>query len=417
MGLFKNIKNLFKRSTTKELIKTNIKRSFSNIFGYWNKIELATNETIFAAISIKANAIASAPITLQKNYVRLKPSENKVAKLLKYGPNPRQSTFDFITQLEVQRNTTGVGYALIIPDQYGDATAMYVMDSTLVEPIIEKDTKELYYGVTFPETGTIKYIHNSLIVDVKHISSDGLHPVSPLDLLKNTINWDSKIKELSLEQLQASLKANVQLKLDSKLSPEMIDEFMDMFWEMQEEGILVTDSGKELKELSQKSFVDPQLLTSEQITIERVERVFNIVGKLTKGSAMNKTTTADAEDLLYLKDSILPVIRLYEQAFNKKLLKEHERDQGYEIKFNMQGYARANLEKRGNFYQQAIRNGWMNLDEIRALEDYPPIPGGYGEQFYVSRDLLPIEQSKDLLALTNSMEGGEKFENRMHTEK
>ena len=57
MGLFKNIKNLFKRSTTKELIKTNIKRSFSNIFGYWNKIELATNETIFAAISIKANAI------------------------------------------------------------------------------------------------------------------------------------------------------------------------------------------------------------------------------------------------------------------------------------------------------------------------------------------------------------------------
>ena len=51
MGLFKNIKNLFKRSTAKELIKTNIKRSFSNIFGYWNKIELATNETIFAAIS------------------------------------------------------------------------------------------------------------------------------------------------------------------------------------------------------------------------------------------------------------------------------------------------------------------------------------------------------------------------------
>ena len=60
MGLFKNIKNLFKRSATKELIKTNIKRSFSNIFGYWNKIELATNETIFAAIKIDKTSIKQA---------------------------------------------------------------------------------------------------------------------------------------------------------------------------------------------------------------------------------------------------------------------------------------------------------------------------------------------------------------------
>ena len=94
--------------------------------------------------------------------------------------------------------------------------------------------------------------------------------------------------------------------------------------QMQENGIIYLDDGKDIKELSAKTYIDPNIFDIEKITVERVERVFNIIGKLTKGSSSNKTTTSDTEDLLYLKDSILPVIRQYEQEFSKKLLTTKE---------------------------------------------------------------------------------------------
>ena len=86
----------------------------------------------------------------------------------------------------------------------------------------------------------------------------------------------------------------------------------------------------------------------ENITVQRVERVFNIVGKLIK----DNTGTQDTEDLIFLKDTILPIIREYESEFTRKLLNSLEIDQECEIKFNMSGFARATMEKRGNFYQQ-----------------------------------------------------------------
>ena len=63
--------------------------------------------------------------------------------------------------------------------------------------------------------------------------------------------------------------------------------------------------------------------------------------------------------------------------------------QGYEIKFNMQGYARATMEKRGNFYQQMIRNGIFSPNFCAMLEDAPPHEGG--DKYYMSRDLCPVE--------------------------
>ena len=112
-------------------------------------------------------------------------------------------------------------------------------------------------------------------------------------------------------------------------------------------------------------------------------------GKLTKGSTQN-SGTQDTEDLLYLKDAILPIIRMYEQEFTQKLVNSYDRDyKSIEIKGNMSGFARATMEKRGNFYQIMFRNGIMSVNEIRALEDLSPVKDG--DKRYLSRDLCPAE--------------------------
>jgi hypothetical protein len=51
------------------------------------------------------------------------------------------------------------------------------------------------------------------------------------------------------------------------------------------------------------------------------------------------------------------------------------------VKFNIDAMIRTDLLSRYQAHEIAIRSGWRNPDEIRALEDLPPIPGGGGQAF------------------------------------
>ena len=390
MKLLNSIKNFFKTPA-----KTSIKRRFNNWFKFYNS-ELANNETIFSAVTMKANAIASAPVSINLDYRKLNPGEHKLAYLFKYGPNPRQTMFSFIQYMEATRNTNSGAYAIIeYSNVLGDISAIWPLKSEFVEPIIDQDSGELYYEITDHDDNTKKYVHNSHVIALEYLDNNGFKGINPLNVLKNTIDYDREIKEFSINQMKTSLKANAVVKIDTTLDEESLEEYDAMMEQMQENGIIYLDDGKDIKELSAKTYIDPNIFDIEKITVERVERVFNIIGKLTKGSSTNKTTSSDTEDLLYLKDSILPVVRQYEQEFSKKLLTTKEKMQGYEIKFNMNGYARATMEKRGNFYQILYRNGVLSTNEIRILEDFPPVEGG--DKRYMSRDLCPVDLFDDFI--------------------
>lgn len=390
MKLLNSIKNFFKTPA-----KTSIKRRFNNWFKFYNS-ELANNETIFSAVTMKANAIASAPVSINLDYKKLNPGEHKLSYLFKYGPNPRQTMFSFMQYMEATRNTNSGAYAIIeYSNVLGDISAIWPLKSEFVEPIIDQDSGELYYEITDHDDNTKRYVHNSHVIALEYLDNNGFKGINPLNVLKNTIDYDREIKEFSINQMKTSLKANAVVKIDTTLDEESLEEYDAMMEQMQENGIIYLDDGKDIKELSAKTYIDPNIFDIEKITVERVERVFNIIGKLTKGSSSNKTTTSDTEDLLYLKDSILPVIRQYEQEFSKKLLTTKEKMQGYEIKLNMNGYARATMEKRGNFYQILYRNGIMSANEIRILEDLPPVEGG--DKRYISRDLCPVDLFDDFI--------------------
>ncbi|MDU7548332.1 phage portal protein [Clostridium perfringens] len=378
MGIFSKIIGFFKTP-----YKAYINRDFSN-FSFFNR-DLNTNENIFSAVSLLSNALASAPISVYKDYEKLKPRENDLARLFEYGPNNFQSTFQFIRLMETLRNTKGAAYAI---KEYGfnnRLERLWVMNPDNVTPQMEKDSRELYYAIS--KDGAINYVHSSHIIAVNYVTTDGYTPISPLDVLRNTVDYDREIKEFSLNQMKDGLKANLVIKLQAKLNKEDLDNYNEMINRFKSNGILYVDGGKEFQELKKSSFIDPNVAAVEEITVERVERVYTIQGKLT-GKATN------VEDLLYLKDSILPTARMYEQEFTKKCIPNTERDEGIKVKISLNGFARADMKTRGEFYFKGVRTGWFCPDEVRALEDMPPIKGG--DTYYVSKDLIPVDMIRNL---------------------
>ena len=360
------------------------------------KTELANNETIFAAITLKANAIASAPIGIYKDHKKLTPNEHPLARLFKYGPNPRQSMFGFIQYMEMTRNTSEGAYAIIEYDRMGDVQAIWALKSDLVEPIINTDDNDLWYRIKDHDTDVVNFVHNSHIIALNYLNNNGLTGINPLNVLKNTISYDKEVKEFSINQMKNSLKANAVVTIPGTLDTELIEQYDEMMEGMQEAGIIYVDDGKDFKELSNRSYIDSKVFEVENITVQRVERVFNIVGKLIKDNVQNR----DTEDLIFLKDTILPIIREYESEFNRKLLNSIEVEQECEIKFNLNGFARATMEKRGNFYQIMFRNNLMTTNEIRALEDLPPVEGG--DRRFLSRDLWDADNYEEFMKQSES---------------
>lgn len=361
-------------------------KNYGSAFNFSNT-DLATNETIFAAVSLLSNTMGSLPLKLYKNYNAVKPEDDSLAQMIEYNPYSYLTTLEWVRVMETLKNIKGNSYAVIEYDTSYQPMNLRILNPDFVEPVIEKDTKDLWYQVR--DQDGLVYIHNTNMIHFKHISINGYKGINPLDVLRNTIDYDREVKEFSINQMKNGLKANLVIKLSSKLNEESMKEYTDMLGRFQKNGILFVDMGKDFQELKNSQFIDPKVFDVENITIARVARVYNI--PLHKLLAENQSyASAEQADLEYIKDTILPSVRQDEQELNKKLLTEDRKNQGYSFKFNLNGLARADMKTRGDFYFKGVRSGWFTPNEVRALEELPPLEGGDG--LYMSGDLYPIKE-------------------------
>lgn len=357
---------------------------------------IARNETIYAAINIRSNAIASAPVTFRRNFERVNAITHEIAELLE-RPNNFQTQFDFIKLIETIRCSKGAAYVIKEYDNMLNVDNMWVMDSDFVTPVLDEETKELWYQVRQLQGDT--YIHSRHIMQFNYMTSNGYTPISPLEVLKNTVNYDVEIKKLSLSQIQNGLNFKLAVSVGSNLDETKLETYNKMLSNFKKTGILYLDKGKEAKTLNTDSFIDPHVFDVENITKERVAMVFNI--PLSKLSASSASSGNDEEDLMYLKDTILPTARMFEQTLNKGLVNDILRYKGYYIKINLNGFARANMSKRGEFYQKGIRNGWFTLNDVRELEDLPPYDDQLANVPMISRDVIPLSEMPKLVDSLN----------------
>ena len=377
----KNKKQYYKESTTDN------SSPFTSFYNLSDQT-LASNDTIFAAVSLLSNAVASAPISLNKDYKRINPASHNVAYMCQLGFNPYMTPFEFIRTMETERCVKGAAYAIKEYDKYGQVIALWPLRSEYVMPYFN-ERQELYYHIQ--KDGVSEDIYGGNIFHIDFISSEGLNGISPISVLTESLTYSKKIEQLSLKQLENGIRPSLAIKINGEWSPELVKKYSELIQKFKNTGILFLDPSKQLQELKQNSIVDPKLFEAEQITIKKVASVYNIPLSKLWGDA--NSSNSEESDLAYMKDTILPIIRLYEQALSKSLLTERERLEGYEIKLNMNGFARAGMTARGDFYFKMLRSGVMSPNDIRKLEDLAPYDGG--DTYYISRDLISVDLLED----------------------
>ncbi|QDS45651.1 phage portal protein [Staphylococcus aureus] len=354
---------------------------------FWGVINntLETNETIFSAITKLSNSMASLPLKLYENY---KVVNNDVSELLTVSPNNSMSSFDFINQIETCRNEKGNAYVLIERDVFAQPEKLYLINPDVVQMAIENNSKELFYMI-HAATGNELVVHNTDMLHFKHIvASNMVQGVSPIDVLKNTMDFDNALREFNLAEMQKP--ESFILKYGTNVSKEKREDVLSDFKSFYEEngGILFQEPGVEIDPLPKK-YVSEDMVASENLTRERVANVFQLPAVFLNAKGGTNFTKNEELNRFYLQHTLLPIIKQYEEEFNRKLLTKNDRRKGQYFKFNVKSLLRADSATQAEVYFKAVRSGYYGINEIREWEDLPPVEGG--DKPMISGDLYPID--------------------------
>lgn len=349
-------------------------------------VTLQGHEAIYAAVTRIANTVASIPVHVYKG--RERQDTHPLEKLLNLSPNPSMSAYIFKQTMEAFRNTEGMAYALIIRDGLGEITRLDVLDPTRVRPLIERDSREIWYDITLE--GKTYPIPGYMVLALKHMSANGISGIRPLDVLRGSLDYDAEVKEISLNQLDG-INHGVMLEvpgqaLDETRKAQIVADFLDAY-ESSGQRVLVLEGGIKATTFNQ-SPVDAQLMDVERITRNRVATVYNLPPHMLGDYSDTSFSTAEQQMQEFLQLTIIPIVQQWEDELNRKLLSDADYKVGYRFRFDTDSLIRADMVAMANKYQMAIRGGWMRMNEVREREGLPPDPNG--DELMCARDIIPL---------------------------
>lgn len=135
---------------------------------------------------------------------------------------------------------------------------------------------------------------------------------------------------------------------------------------------------------------ESQFLATMQATVNEVASIYGIPAERIGGTSSSSRTYANREQdaIDFVTYSLGPYLVKLETALSQLL------PDGQYVKFNVDALTRADIKTRYESHDLALRGGWLNRDEVRRLEDLPPLPDGQGQTYSIAEPQLPAVQAE-----------------------
>ncbi|CEF48240.1 unnamed protein product [uncultured bacterium] len=139
-----------------------------------------------------------------------------------------------------------------------------------------------------------------------------------------------------------------------------------------------------------------QLIQSRKYQVLDVARPWRVppqkIGDFSEAHLRN----VEASNMDYLTTALMPWLVAIEQQCLLKLFNRAERLAGYYVEHTVSALLRGDIVSRFKAYSQALADGWLNRDEVRAMENKGPIgEGGGGLKFLVQLNQTTLEKIGD----------------------
>ena len=390
MHLPKILKNAWKKfinKSSRETIELNNLYKFLGINPDEDE-KVLSEATYFACMKVLSEAIGKLPLKLlrhnEKNGVETA-RKHPLYTLLYSRPNPYMTASTFWSTVEYNRNHFGNAYVWI--QGAGKDMKLWILPSTDVEvwyddAKILADQPDIYYRYSAGEK-VIQFGSEEILHFKSSNTLDGIVGVSVQDQLKMTIGGAVKSQKMLNKMYDSGFTAKAVLQYTGNLNDANVKTFVQgvekySSGDLSEDGIkniIPIPLGSQLTPLNVK-LGDNQFIEVKQYTALQIASAFGIkpyqIGDYTKSSY----ASAEAQQLSFYVDTLLYIIKQYEEEITYKLLSSEEVDDGYHFKFNVAVILRADLKTQIETLSNAVSNFIYTPNEAREKLDLEAKPGG-----------------------------------------
>ena len=352
------------------------------------KEDVLSEATYFACLKVLSESVGKLPLKLLR-YTETGGVEtarnHPLYRVLHDRPNPYMTASVFWSTVEILRNHKGNAYVWI--QGVGKDTKLWILPTEEVEvwyddAKILADQPDIYYK--YSHSGK-QYMFGS--EEILHFKSshteDGLIGKSVQEKLKSTISGAVKSQKMLNKMYNSGFTAKAVLNYTGSLSDVNTKELIKLTEKYARgqlsadgiENIIPIPLGFSLTPLNVK-LADSQFVEVRQYTSLQIASAFGIkpyqIGDYTKSSY----ASAEAQQLSFYVDTLLYIIKQYEEELTYKLLTDDEVVKGYHFKFNIDVIMRSDFATKVTTLSTATNSFLMTPNEARSKMDLPSVPGG-----------------------------------------
>jgi HK97 family phage portal protein len=336
----------------------------------------------WACVNLLAGTIASLPLMVYRtrNGQREVASDHPLYRVLHDSPNADQTALDFwefiCVSLELQ------GDAFCYKDKASDGRIIALSPPIIPDVMTVRRASNGDLEYRWRDGGREYVETQDRVLHIRGFGGSPLGGLSTLAFGRRTFGVAQAIERAAASTFRNGIRPSGTMETDLKLNAEQRRSAEDALQEKFAGAInagrpMLLDNGVKWKQISINPD-DAQMLESRAFSVEEICRFFGVppfmVGQTEKSTSWG--TGIEQQTIGFVKFTLRRRLKRIEQALMKQLLTAADRAQGLVIEFNLEGLLRGDSKARSDFYASGLMNGWFTINEVRALENMPPVEGG-----------------------------------------
>jgi HK97 family phage portal protein len=361
--------------------------SFQTIWGTGGDIEILNQSgtvvnpetvfkvnAIFSAVSLISDTISTLPVD---SYIR------RDGARFAFRPRPawvQQPDIDttkeaFYGSLIVSLLLDGNGFVRVFRDGAGR-----VINMTVLNPARVEIRKNKVGEVVYVYEGEGKPLNKNEMIHIPDVVRPGeIRGISRVTALKDNFGLALALESYAARFFGQGATTQGLIEFPGNLTPEQAKQLVDGF-DARHRGFRkahktgVLSGGAKYVNTSVEND-KAQFIDSRRMAVEDVARAFNIPPHLLGLPGTNTYSSVEQNNIAFVTHTLRPIVQKLESAFTPLMVNEPGGSTAF-IKFTLDGLLRGDANSRFSAYSVGLQAGYLTINDIRRLEDLPPVDGG-----------------------------------------
>ena len=334
-----------------------------------------------ACVTLLAESVAQLPCELYRRDEkggRQRATDHPVYDLIHSQPNKKDTSFDYFEQQQGLLGLEGNCYSIIDRDGKGYPRELIPVNPKKVIVLKGPDGMPYYRLPDIGETLPMRMMHH-----VKVFSLDGFIGTSPIQTNADVLGLGLAVENHAAQVFRRGTTMSGVIERPKEAgaikSQEAIDRLLAK-WTDRYSGVrnafsvAMLQEGRSYKQLSQDN-EKAQLLQSRQWGVTEICRLYKIPPHMVQMLEKATNNNIEHQGLQFVMYTLLAWLKRHEATLMRDLLLPSERRDLY-IEFNVSGLLRGDQKSRYESYALGRQWGWLSVNDIRRMENLPPIDGG-----------------------------------------